>query len=107
MILARIDTCSVKSVLLLYHLTFFSPCPITLLIIPNLYSTILLLQLQVTKLDRGQLNRENEMPLLQSNVNSLYGYMMMYIYERLLLSQRHDCKSRAYEAEYIPCFYSV
>ena len=31
---------------------------------------------KVTKLARGQLNRKNEMPLLQSNVNFLYGYMM-------------------------------
>ena len=58
-----------------------------------------------TKLARGPLNRENEMPLLQSNVNFLYGHM--YIYGRLLLSQRHDYTSRVYEAEYIPCFYSV
>ena len=62
---------------------------------------------KVTKLARGQLNRKNEMPLLQSNVNFLYGYMMMYIYGRLLLSRGHDYTSRAYEAEYIPCFYSV
>ena len=33
------------------------------------------------------------MPLLQSNVNFLYRYMMMYIYGRLLLSQRHDYQS--------------
>ena len=60
---------------------------------------------KVTKLARGQLNRENGMPLLQGNVNFLYGYM--YIYGRLLLSQRHDYTSRVYEAEHIPCFYSV